>query len=64
MNLYLVTPGIRFSMDDLGDQKRVMGPEQASRRGANALVVGRPIIDAKNPVETATEYVMALYEKK
>ncbi|MBK9323373.1 MAG: orotidine-5'-phosphate decarboxylase [Bdellovibrionaceae bacterium] len=64
MNLYLVTPGIRFSMDDLGDQKRVMGPEQAIRRGANALVVGRPIIDAKNPVETATEYVMALYEKK
>ncbi len=63
-NLYLVTPGIRFSMDDLGDQKRVMGPEQAIHAGASALVVGRPIIDAKNPLEAATEYVMSLYEKK
>jgi orotidine-5'-phosphate decarboxylase len=62
--LYLVTPGIRFTMDDLGDQKRVMGPYEAMKAGASALVVGRPIIEAKNPRETATEYVMALYEKK
>jgi len=62
--LYLVTPGIRFSMDSLGDQKRVMGPFEAIKSGASALVVGRPIIEAKNPRETATEYVMALYEKK
>lgn len=62
--LYLVTPGIRFSMDSLGDQKRVMGPAEAIKAGASALVVGRPIIEAKNPRETATEYVMALYEKK
>jgi orotidine-5'-phosphate decarboxylase len=62
--LYLVTPGIRFSMDSLGDQKRVMGPGEAVAAGASALVVGRPIIDAGNPRETATEYVMALYEKK
>lgn len=62
--LYLVTPGIRFSMDSLGDQKRVMGPAEAIHAGASALVVGRPIIEAKNPLETATDYVMALYEKK
>jgi orotidine-5'-phosphate decarboxylase len=62
--LYLVTPGIRFSMDSLGDQKRVMGPDEAIHAGASALVVGRPIIEAKNPRETATNYVMALYEKK
>lgn len=62
--LYLVTPGIRFSMDSLGDQKRVMGPTEAIQAGASALVVGRPIIEAKNPRETATNYVMALYEKK
>jgi orotidine-5'-phosphate decarboxylase len=61
---YLVTPGIRFSMDSLGDQKRVMGPYEAIQAGASALVVGRPIIESKNPRETATEYVMALYEKK
>lgn len=63
-NLYLVTPGIRFSMDPFGDQKRVMGPFEALQAGASALVVGRPIIEAKNPREAATEYVMALYEKK
>lgn len=62
--LYLVTPGIRFSMDALGDQKRVMGPRESIQAGASALVVGRPIIEAKNPRATATEYVMALYEKK
>lgn len=62
--LYLVTPGIRFSIDSLGDQKRVMGPAEAIHAGASALVVGRPIIEAKNPLETATDYVMALYEKK
>jgi len=62
--LYLVTPGIRFSMDSLGDQKRVMSPMEAMKAGASALVVGRPIIESKNPRETATEYVMALYEKK
>lgn len=62
--LYLVTPGIRFSMDVLGDQKRVMGPVEAVKAGASALVVGRPIIEAKNPREAATDYVMALYEKK
>ncbi len=62
--LYLVTPGIRFNMDELGDQKRVMGPCDAIKSGASALVVGRPIIEAKNPREIATDYVMALYEKK
>ncbi|HEY8271080.1 MAG TPA: orotidine-5'-phosphate decarboxylase [Pseudobdellovibrionaceae bacterium] len=62
--LYLVTPGIRFNMEGLGDQKRVMGPDEAIKAGATALVVGRPIIEAKKPRETATDYVMALYEKK
>ncbi|MGZ3795718.1 MAG: orotidine-5'-phosphate decarboxylase [Pseudobdellovibrionaceae bacterium] len=62
--LYLVTPGIRSNMDALGDQKRVMGPYEAIKAGASALVVGRPIIEAKKPRETATEYVMAIYEKK
>ncbi|MBC7372103.1 MAG: orotidine-5'-phosphate decarboxylase [Bdellovibrionaceae bacterium] len=62
--LFLVTPGIRFRMDAHGDQKRVLGPGEAIRAGASALVIGRPIIEAKNVRETATEYVMAIYEKK
>lgn len=63
-NLYLVTPGIRFSMQDAGDQKRIMGPVEAIRNGASALVVGRPILEAKNRREAATEFVMAIYEEK
>jgi orotidine-5'-phosphate decarboxylase len=62
-NLYLVTPGIRFSMDAVGDQKRVMGPDEAMQAGASALVVGRPIIASKNPRESATEYVNGISKK-
>lgn len=63
-DLYLVTPGIRFSMQDSGDQKRIMTPHEALQKGASALVVGRPILEAKNIKETATDFVMAVYEKK
>lgn len=63
-DLYVVTPGIRFSMQNSDDQKRIMGPVEALEKGASALVVGRPILEAKNRVETATEFVMAVYEKK
>lgn len=63
-NLYLVTPGIRFNMQDAGDQKRIMGPKEALQKGASILVVGRPILEAKNIKETATDFVMAVYEEK
>ncbi|UXR64583.1 orotidine-5'-phosphate decarboxylase [Bdellovibrio bacteriovorus] len=63
-DLYLVTPGIRFSMQDSGDQKRIMGPKEALRKGASALVVGRPILEASNVKEAATDFVMAVYEEK
>lgn len=63
-DLYLVTPGIRFSMQDSGDQKRIMDPKEALRKGASALVVGRPILEAKDIKEVATDFVMAVYEEK
>lgn len=44
-----VTPGIRPSSAALGDQKRVMTPEQAIKAGADYLVIGRPITKAPNP---------------
>lgn len=45
-----VTPGIRFEIDKKGDQKRVMTPAQAKKAGADYIVVGRPITQAKDPV--------------
>lgn len=45
-----VTPGVRFADGDIGDQKRVMTPEQAKKIGSDYIVVGRPITAALDPV--------------
>ena len=45
-----VTPGVRFADGDIGDQKRVMTPEQAKIIGSDYIVVGRPITAAADPV--------------
>lgn len=45
-----VTPGVRFADGDVGDQKRVMTPEQAKKIGSDYIVVGRPITAAEDPV--------------
>jgi orotidine-5'-phosphate decarboxylase len=45
----IVTPGIRPSTGDAGDQKRVSTPADAVRAGASHIVVGRPILDAPDP---------------
>ena len=40
----IITPGIRLKGDKKGDQKRVMGPKEAFKHGATALVMGRSIV--------------------
>lgn len=45
-----VTPGVRFADGDIGDQKRVMTPEQAKKIGSDYIVVGRPVTKAEDPV--------------
>ncbi len=49
--LALVVPGVRPAGAALGDQKRVATPASAIAAGADYLVVGRPIRDARNPAE-------------
>ena len=51
--LLAVTPGIRPAGADAGDQKRVVDVAQAFRNGADYIVVGRPIRDAKDPAAAA-----------
>lgn len=46
----LVTPGIRPIGNDPGDQQRVMTPIAAVQAGAHYLVIGRPIIQATDPI--------------
>lgn len=49
----IVTPGVRPVGAEVGDQKRVMTPSEAVSKGADYLVIGRPIIKADDPVAAA-----------
>jgi len=50
----LVTPGIRPAGEAGGDdQKRIMTPADAARAGSSYIVVGRPILKAKDPAAAA-----------
>lgn len=49
----VLTPGIRPAWSQTNDQKRIMTPAEALKAGADYLVIGRPITQAKNPIEAA-----------
>ena len=49
----IVTPGIRPTWAARGDQQRIATPGEAIKRGADYIVVGRPILEAPDPVKAA-----------
>lgn len=53
VHLTLITPGIQFGAIAGKDQKRTAGPAEAWAAGANYLVVGRSVLEAKNPALAA-----------
>lgn len=54
-NFMIVTPGVRPTGGELGDQKRVMTPKEALQAGADILVIGRPVTGAPDPVQAARQ---------
>jgi orotidine-5'-phosphate decarboxylase len=56
----VVTPGIRPVWAAAQDQKRVMTPAEAVQRGANYMVIGRPVTAAPSPRDAFAEIVHEL----
>ena len=56
-NACLVVPGIRPAGSNGHDQVRVLTPEEAVERGADYLVVGRPITESSDPAGVARAIV-------
>ena len=54
-NFKLITPGIRFLMNNTNDQSRVMSPVDALSHGASKIVVGRAITKNINPNKVFSE---------
>lgn len=57
-----VTPGIRLRNDSYDDQKRVMTPQLAAENDSSAIVVGRSITQAQDPVK-AYKKIQHLWEE-
>lgn len=57
---FFVVPGVRPSGNAAGDQKRVVTPRHAIESGASALVIGRPITEAADPVAAARDIARSL----
>lgn len=53
----VVTPGIRMTRDIKDDQKRASTPREAIKAGADFIVIGRPIRQAKNPIKAIENIV-------
>jgi orotidine-5'-phosphate decarboxylase len=59
----LITPGIRPAGESGGDdQKRIMSPAEAARAGSSYIVVGRPILRARDPAAVAGAIIAELQD--
>lgn len=56
----LIVPGIRPEGSAQGDQKRTLTPKEAVAKGADYIVIGRPITDAPDPAKAAQDILASL----
>jgi orotidine-5'-phosphate decarboxylase len=56
----IVTPGVRPRGSASDDQQRVTTPAEAVRLGSDYLVIGRPIVQAPDPVAAADQIIAEL----
>lgn len=56
-DLLIVTPGVRPQGASADDQQRIVTPAQAILNGADFLVAGRPVVNAKDPRAAARAIV-------
>ena len=53
----IITPGIRPAWSERGDQKRIVTPAEAIKRGGDFLVIGRPITQSKDPANSIRKII-------
>ncbi len=58
--LALFTPGVRPAGADVDDQRRISTPGQAISKGADYVVIGRPITRASDPIAAAREIASSI----
>ena len=51
----LITPGIRPKNTSSDDQTRIVTPQNAIKNGSDYLVIGRPITQSSNPLQSLCE---------
>ena len=63
--MLIIVPGIRLENQNnkKDDQKRILTPKEAIKLGADYLVIGRPIVESKNPLKTIKEINKSINEK-
>ncbi|MDA9352490.1 orotidine-5'-phosphate decarboxylase, partial [Porticoccaceae bacterium] len=56
----LITPGIRLPDSAADDQRRIVSPTDAVAMGSDYLVIGRPITQSAQPLETLRQINQSL----
>lgn len=59
-NFICLTPGIRPLNSDRNDQQRTTTPSEAISKGADYIVIGRPITHAEDPTQAARDILESL----